>query len=786
MLITEELRGSRFLAKDWVQDDEEDEREYFGSDLNYLRDMRGQWQSSITLLGSQSSLFQPAWSTSDLNGSSSRNKEYAWTWEVDAERMKANTAGCVGSKSSSMVGRGDPKSWTLLSDNQQGTAAWAERVIRSYCELSNGSLLTSLTSSPTTPCMQSTKLIIAQQLSVSSLTDGQFQAPSSHSASVPLIVNQCQLLQFLDLVWRALQLSLPQFPTELMLLFGSLRACLEPIRGAEFCDILISSCLFLRLICPAILAPSLFHLLPSYPSEVHIQRNLTLLAKALQTLANFTVLSDKEPFMRYLRAYIECQIPKMRSFIRLISSSTSSASISQSYSTTSTTHSSATSSSSHSHKSNPKTTPVAPKPKPERGSHVDQIDTGFHMALVHSQLCHVFFSENNNLQLPKELMTLPQLLGEVRVKVNPDVKANAKLMEESWLHSNENAGKNCTGLLKGESADEIFLVARAGGGSVKTSNSFNGLENFKRTDSSSQIYAVPNTIHETADLGAGEEVLTGSRESHIYDVPYLGLVQHDRSSNSHHFLPDHQTDSLLEEIPIYDTVPCVEVKKAPSEPVSKGAVYSSRKNQAGTAYKRQSPVKLNSHRRMSSQGVPVPGSYLPINVNKRVASSANQYSATNAAKANATRLPMLTVKPSTRPYSSACFPSSTEAVNNSSSPSQRSSVVPSPGMNLSMLLSTPGVCSSSQSDLSAASSLSLMGAADCPKATPSPNRMVSTVVIRQLNKNGPDSEELDRRPRLSIPGPPPLTASIENELPHISQFSKDSSNFQTLEQALAW
>lgn len=55
-----------------------------------------------------------------------------------------------------------------------------------------------------------------------------------------------------------------------------------------------------------------------YPNE-KAARNLTLVAKTLQTLANFTRFQGKENFMEFMNDFLEREAPAMKSFLQHIS-----------------------------------------------------------------------------------------------------------------------------------------------------------------------------------------------------------------------------------------------------------------------------------------------------------------------------------------------------------------------------------------------------------------------------------------------------------------------------------
>ncbi|XP_076346705.1 ras GTPase-activating protein raskol-like isoform X4 [Tachypleus tridentatus] len=129
---------------------------------------------------------------------------------------------------------------------------------------------------------------------------------------------QKNLLRFVEEAWDKIIRSSPNLPLEFKEVFCEYRNQLKAIQKEHICDKLISSSIFLRFLCPAILYPSLFNLTQEYP-EPRSARNLTLIAKTIQTLANFTRFGEKEQFMEFLNQFVDKQQDKMRNFLQQIS-----------------------------------------------------------------------------------------------------------------------------------------------------------------------------------------------------------------------------------------------------------------------------------------------------------------------------------------------------------------------------------------------------------------------------------------------------------------------------------
>ncbi|GKZ21079.1 hypothetical protein AbraIFM66951_002488 [Aspergillus brasiliensis] len=141
--------------------------------------------------------------------------------------------------------------------------------------------------------------------------------PSRVHRSDDLERNWRNLVSLSTGVWKSIASSASRCPAELRLIFRHIRACAEDRYGDFLRSVTYSSVsgfLFLRFFCPAILNPKLFGLLKDHPRP-RAQRTLTLIAKALQGLANMTTFGSKEPWMEPMNKFLVSNRADFKQFV---------------------------------------------------------------------------------------------------------------------------------------------------------------------------------------------------------------------------------------------------------------------------------------------------------------------------------------------------------------------------------------------------------------------------------------------------------------------------------------
>ncbi|PWY88481.1 GTPase activating protein [Aspergillus heteromorphus CBS 117.55] len=141
--------------------------------------------------------------------------------------------------------------------------------------------------------------------------------PSRVHRSDDLDRNWRNLISLSTGVWKSIASSASRCPAELRLIFRHIRACAEDRYGDFLRSVTYSSVsgfLFLRFFCPAILNPKLFGLLKDHPRP-RAQRTLTLIAKALQGLANMTTFGSKEPWMEPMNKFLVSNRADFKQFV---------------------------------------------------------------------------------------------------------------------------------------------------------------------------------------------------------------------------------------------------------------------------------------------------------------------------------------------------------------------------------------------------------------------------------------------------------------------------------------
>ncbi|PIK37176.1 putative disabled-like 2-interacting protein [Apostichopus japonicus] len=131
--------------------------------------------------------------------------------------------------------------------------------------------------------------------------------------------HQSDLTMLCEMVCCKILNSPASFPAEIRAVFQEFRKQFgDRTNGNNLCNKLISGCIFLRFLCPAVMSPSLFNLVQEFPSD-KTSRCLTLIAKTTQALANFTKFGAKESYMVFMNEFLEREWGNMNAFLKEIS-----------------------------------------------------------------------------------------------------------------------------------------------------------------------------------------------------------------------------------------------------------------------------------------------------------------------------------------------------------------------------------------------------------------------------------------------------------------------------------
>lgn len=129
--------------------------------------------------------------------------------------------------------------------------------------------------------------------------------------------NWQNLIALTENLWKSIFASASRCPPELRMIFRHIRACADDRYGNFHRTVTYSSVsgfLFLRFFVPAVLNPKLFGLLKDHPRP-RAQRTLTLIAKALQSLANLSTVGGKEPWMEPMNVFLTSHRQEFKDFV---------------------------------------------------------------------------------------------------------------------------------------------------------------------------------------------------------------------------------------------------------------------------------------------------------------------------------------------------------------------------------------------------------------------------------------------------------------------------------------
>jgi len=127
--------------------------------------------------------------------------------------------------------------------------------------------------------------------------------------------NSMQLQFICSRILSSIFKSVAQIPKEFKLIFISIRQAINEKFGEESDTIYfaVGGLFFLRFLGPSIFAPHVYGLMENPPCP-GAQRQLVLIAKVLQSIANMVMPGIKEEYMGKMSAFVNKQIPKIKEF----------------------------------------------------------------------------------------------------------------------------------------------------------------------------------------------------------------------------------------------------------------------------------------------------------------------------------------------------------------------------------------------------------------------------------------------------------------------------------------
>lgn len=128
--------------------------------------------------------------------------------------------------------------------------------------------------------------------------------------------NLAFFIESIEWIWGSIQSTIDKMPTTMRNVLAHLRARVSAKwpSDANSKYTSVTSFLFLRFFCPALMSPQSFDLVDEVPNA-QMSRNLALLSKTLMNLANFIPYGNKEPNLSPLNDWLASNFGKMREYI---------------------------------------------------------------------------------------------------------------------------------------------------------------------------------------------------------------------------------------------------------------------------------------------------------------------------------------------------------------------------------------------------------------------------------------------------------------------------------------